>query len=107
MPSTSQVTAVLATPFTDAMNCCVPKSGTVAALGNTVTAVGATGVTTGVVVCDDPAQPHNKPGMQLRARNDAQRMKILVEGRCPFSKAGIKGWTAPRYLPIKLDYVGR
>jgi hypothetical protein len=38
--------------------------------------------------------------MQLRARNDAQRMKILVEGRCPFSKAGIKRWTAPRYLPI-------
>jgi hypothetical protein len=31
------VTAVLGDPFTDAVNCCVPKSGTVAALGDTIT----------------------------------------------------------------------
>jgi hypothetical protein len=36
-PSTSQVTAVLGAPFTDAVNCCVPKSATVAVLGETVT----------------------------------------------------------------------
>jgi hypothetical protein len=28
---------VLGDPFTDAVNCCVPKSGTVAALGDTIT----------------------------------------------------------------------
>lgn len=37
MPLTSQVTAELGEPFTDAVNCCVPKLATVAALGDTVT----------------------------------------------------------------------
>src|SRR6202795_1465996 len=37
MPLTSQVTAELGEPFTDAVNCCVPKFATVAALGDTVT----------------------------------------------------------------------
>ena len=36
-PFTRQVTAVLGDPLTDAVNCCVPKSGTVAALGDTIT----------------------------------------------------------------------
>jgi hypothetical protein len=37
MPLTSQVTAVLGDPFTVAVNCCVPKFATVAALGETLT----------------------------------------------------------------------
>jgi hypothetical protein len=37
---TSQVTAVLGEPFTDAVNCCVPKFATVAAPGDTLTEVG-------------------------------------------------------------------
>src|ERR1700687_5847021 len=37
MPLTCQVTAVLGVPSTDAVNCCVPKFGTVAALGDTLT----------------------------------------------------------------------
>jgi len=41
MPLTCQLTAVLGAPFTDAVNCCVPKFMTVAALGNTLTDVGA------------------------------------------------------------------
>jgi hypothetical protein len=79
-PLTCQVTAVLGEPFTDALNCCVAKSGTVAAVGDTVTVVGAPEVTTGVE-CDEPPHPHNKTGTQLRARNDAQRMKFLAGGQ--------------------------
>src|SRR5713226_367845 len=40
MPLTSQVTAVLGAPFTDAVNCCVPKFATLAAVGDTLTEVG-------------------------------------------------------------------
>jgi hypothetical protein len=40
MASTCQVTAVLGAPFTDAVNCCVPKFATVAAPGETLTEVG-------------------------------------------------------------------
>jgi hypothetical protein len=40
MPLTSQVTAELGAPFTDAVNCCVPKFATLAALGDTLTEVG-------------------------------------------------------------------
>jgi hypothetical protein len=50
IPSTSQVTAVLGAPFTDAVNCCAPKSATVAALGETVTVLATAAVT--VTVAD-------------------------------------------------------
>jgi hypothetical protein len=46
IPSTSQFTAVLGDPFTDAVNCCVPKFATETALGDTLTEIGtAAGVT--------------------------------------------------------------
>src|SRR4029077_18021137 len=45
MPSTCQVTAVLGAPFTNAVNCCVPKFATVAALGTTLTEVDIPDVT--------------------------------------------------------------
>jgi len=45
MPSTCQMTAVLGAPFTDAVNCCVPKFVTVAALGATLTEVDIQDVT--------------------------------------------------------------
>src|SRR4029077_1347571 len=42
---TCQVTAVLGAPFTNAVNCCVPKFATVAALGTTLTEVDIPDVT--------------------------------------------------------------
>src|SRR5712675_812089 len=52
-PLTCQVTAVVGDPFTDAVNCCVPKSGTVAALGDTLTEpAGLTAVTVTIADAD-------------------------------------------------------
>src|SRR4029077_10049401 len=52
MPSTCQVTAVLGAPFTNAVNCCVPKFATVAAPGETLTEVGDALVTVTVADAD-------------------------------------------------------
>jgi hypothetical protein len=52
MASTCQVTAVLGAPFTDAVNCCVPKFATVAAPGETLTEVGDALVTVTVADAD-------------------------------------------------------
>src|SRR5216683_1030820 len=52
MPLTCQLTAVLDAPFTDAVNCCVPKFATVAALGETLTDVGEAPVTVTVADAD-------------------------------------------------------
>jgi hypothetical protein len=51
IPLTSQLTAVLGVPLTDAVNCCVPKSATVAAVGATVTEPATAAVVT-VTVAD-------------------------------------------------------
>jgi hypothetical protein len=75
-PATLHVTAVFEVPVTDAVNCCVLPIAT-------VTVVGAIEIATvGGGVCDDElAQPHKKTETQLRARNDARRMKVLTGGR--------------------------
>jgi len=53
MPLTCHVTAVVGDPFKDAVNCWVPKSGTVTALGDTLTeSTGATAVTVTVADAD-------------------------------------------------------
>src|SRR6266852_5427838 len=52
IPLTCQVTAVLGAPFTDAVNCCVPKFATVAALGETLTEVGEALITVAVADAD-------------------------------------------------------
>jgi len=49
---TCQLTAVLGAPFTDAVNCCVPKFATLAALGETLTEVGVAVVTVTVADAD-------------------------------------------------------
>src|SRR5712672_307445 len=53
MPLTCHVTAVVGEPFKDAVNCCVPKSGTVTAFGDTLTeSTGLTAVTVTVADAD-------------------------------------------------------
>jgi len=53
MPLTCHVTAVVGEPFKDAVNCCVPKSGTVTAFGDTLTEpAGLTAVTVTVADAD-------------------------------------------------------
>jgi hypothetical protein len=53
MPLTCHVTAVVGDPFKDAVNCWVPKSGTVTALGDTLTEpAGLTAVTVTVADAD-------------------------------------------------------
>jgi hypothetical protein len=49
---TCQLTAVLGAPFTDAVNCCVPKFATLAALGETLTELGVAVVTVTVADAD-------------------------------------------------------
>src|SRR5258706_3494028 len=52
-PLTCHVTAVVGEPFKDAVNCCVPKSGTVTAFGDTLTEpAGLTAVTVTVADAD-------------------------------------------------------
>jgi hypothetical protein len=46
IPSTSQLTAMLGDPFTDAVNCCVPKFATETALGDTLTELATAAVVT-------------------------------------------------------------
>jgi hypothetical protein len=46
IPSTSQLTAMLGDPFTDAVNCCVPKFATEIALGDTLTELATAAVVT-------------------------------------------------------------
>jgi hypothetical protein len=53
IPLTSQLTAVLGVPFTDAVNCCVPKFATEAALGETLTVLEATAGATVTVAAPD------------------------------------------------------
>ena len=75
MPFTSQVTAVLCEPFTDAVNCCVPKFATFAALGDTLTEV--TDTVTGALL-DALEQPTNRTAMQPRPPSNEARMQILT-----------------------------
>src|SRR5260370_27442977 len=49
---TCQLTAVLGAPFTDAVNCCVPKFATLAALGETLTELGVAVATVTVADAD-------------------------------------------------------
>src|SRR5712664_3918619 len=85
-PLTSQVTALLCEPFTDAVNCCVPKFATFAALGDTLTEV--TDTVTGALL-DALEQPRNRRAMQPRPPSNEARMQILTRGAAsPFSKAG-------------------
>jgi hypothetical protein len=74
-PFTSQVTALLGAPFTDAVNCCVPKFATFAALGDTLTEV--TETVTGALF-DPPEQPTNRTAMQPRLPRNEARMRILT-----------------------------
>jgi len=53
IPSTSQLTAVLGDPFTDAVNCCVPKFAMEAALGDTLTELEEAAVVTVTVAEPD------------------------------------------------------
>jgi hypothetical protein len=56
IPLTSQLTAVLGDPFTDAVNCCVPKFATEAALGDTLTELETAAAVT-VTVADPDFEP--------------------------------------------------
>src|SRR5258706_10450922 len=53
IPLTSQLTAVLGDPFTDAVNCCVPKFATETALGDTLTELEAAASVTVTVAAPD------------------------------------------------------
>jgi hypothetical protein len=84
-PATFQVTAVFDVPLTVAVNGCVLPTFTLAVAGATDI------VTAGLLLVDVLAQPRNKTHTQLRAvKKDARRMKILTEGRSPFSKTGVR-----------------
>src|SRR6267142_1229934 len=85
MPLTCHVTALVGDPFKDAVNCCVPKSGTVTALGDTLTeSTGPTAVTVTVADADFVLSACDVAVTILKSRK--------TKGR------------APKHLPVKLDY---